>query len=80
MDISLEETPQYQFKLFLNFCWSVLFFKYKQFGLALIEIILMRISILTMVLVFKIINLQNAYLQMPYLAWVSLTMVLNASI
>lgn len=67
-------------QLFLNFCWSFLFFKYQQLGLALVEISVLWISILAMIVTFKKINSFSAYLQIPYLAWVSFATVLNASI
>lgn len=67
-------------QLILNFCWSFLFFKFQLLGIAFIEIILIWISILAMIIVFKKINKAAAYLQVPYLLWVSFASVLNASI
>ena len=67
-------------QLFLNFCWSFLFFKFQLLGVALIEIILIWISILTMIYTFQKINKTAAYLQVPYLLWVSFASILNASI
>jgi tryptophan-rich sensory protein len=49
-------------------------------GLAFAEIILMWISILTMIIVFYKINKTAAFLQIPYLLWVSFASVLNGSI
>lgn len=67
-------------QLFLNFCWSFIFFKFQLLGLAFIEIILMWASILTMIVVFFEINKKAALLQIPYLLWVSFASVLNGSI
>ena len=67
-------------QLFLNFCWSFIFFKFQYLGLALIEIIMMWISILTMIIWFTKLNKTAAYLQIPYLCWVSFATVLNASL
>lgn len=67
-------------QLILNFFWSFLFFKYHYVGFALVEIILMWISILLMIFVFRKINRRCAYLQIPYLVWVSFATVLNAAI
>ena len=67
-------------QLFLNFCWSFLFFKYQQLGIALVEISVLWISILAMIVTFKKINTRSAYLQIPYLLWVSFATVLNASL
>ena len=49
-------------------------------GLALIEIVLLWISILTMIIVFSRISKPAAYLQIPYLFWVSFASILNAAI
>ena len=67
-------------QLFLNFCWSFIFFKFQLLGLAFIEIIFMLLSIITMITVFYKINKTAALLQTPYLLWVSFASVLNASI
>ena len=67
-------------QLFLNFCWSFIFFKFQYLGLALIEIIMMWISILAMIIWFTKLNKTAAYLQIPYLCWVSFAAVLNASL
>lgn len=67
-------------QLFLNFCWSFIFFKFQLLGLAFIEIIFMLLSIITMITVFYKINKTAALLQTPYLLWVSFASVLNGSI
>ncbi|MBA3681635.1 MAG: tryptophan-rich sensory protein [Bacteroidetes bacterium] len=67
-------------QLFLNFCWSFLFFKFHLLGIAFIEIILIWLSIITMIYLFKKINKTAAYLQIPYLLWVSFASVLNGAI
>ncbi len=67
-------------QLFLNFCWSFLFFKFQLLGIAFIEIIFIWLSIITMIYIFQKINKTAAYLQIPYLLWVSFASVLNASI
>lgn len=67
-------------QLFLNFCWSFLFFNFQLLGISFIEIIMMWISILTMIYTFSKIDKTAAYLQIPYLLWVSFASVLNGSI
>jgi tryptophan-rich sensory protein len=64
----------------LNFCWSFLFFKFHLLGIALIEILLMWLSIVWMIIVFKPVNKIAAFIQIPYLCWVSFASILNASI
>ena len=67
-------------QLTLNFLWSFLFFRFNLPGLALLEIIMIWISILTMILLFGRISKPAAYLQIPYLLWVSFATVLNGAI
>lgn len=67
-------------QLFLNFWWSFIFFQFHLLGVALVEILLMWLAILTMIITFKKVNATAAYLQVPYLLWVSFATVLNASL
>ena len=67
-------------QIFLNFWWSIIFFKYQLLGLALIEIVMIWMSILLMILTFRKLNKTAAYLQIPYLLWVSFATLLTASI
>ena len=67
-------------QLVLNFCWSFLFFKYHLIGVAFIDIILIWLSIICMIYFFYQINKGAAYLQVPYLLWVSFASILNGAI
>lgn len=67
-------------QLFLNFCWSFLFFKYHWLGVAFIEILLMWLSIISMIVIFLRVNKTAAVLQIPYLLWVSFASILNGAI
>jgi translocator protein len=67
-------------QLVLNFAWSFIFFYFQQPGFALIEIVILWFSILAMIIVFHKINRVAAYLQIPYLLWVTFATLLNASI
>ena len=64
----------------LNFSWSFLFFYFKWPGIAFIEIIVMWIAIIMMILTFYRISNTAAYLQIPYLLWVSFASILNGTI
>jgi benzodiazapine receptor len=70
----------FSIQLFFNFWWSFLFFKFQLLGLSMFEIILMWLSILWMIIEFRKINKTAAYLQIPYLLWVTFASLLNASI
>ena len=67
-------------QLGLNFCWSFLFFQFHLPGVSFIEILALLISIIIMIRAFKKINKTAAYLQIPYLLWVSFASVLNGAI
>lgn len=65
-------------QLLLNFVWSFIFFYFNLIGIALIEIILLWISIAFMIYLFHKIKPVAAYLNIPYLLWVSFASILNA--
>lgn len=67
-------------QMILNFSWSFLFFYFKWPGIAFVDIILMWISIVVMIFTFYRISATAAYLQVPYLLWVSFASVLNGAI
>ena len=66
-------------QLFLNFWWSIFFFSFQRPDVALGEIILLWLSIIYMIVSFKKIKPIAAYLQIPYLLWVSFASVLNGA-
>ena len=66
-------------QLLLNFAWSFIFFYFNMIGLALVEIILLWISIVMMLVVFYKIKPLASYINIPYLLWVTFATVLNAS-
>jgi tryptophan-rich sensory protein len=65
-------------QMLLNFAWSFLFFYFNLIGVALLEIILLWISIAAMIYLFLKIKPLAAYLNIPYLLWVSFATILNA--
>jgi len=66
-------------QLLLNFAWSFIFFYFNMIGLALVEIVLLWISIVMMLVVFYKIKPIASYINIPYLLWVTFATVLNAS-
>lgn len=85
--IAKKEASQYRtnailvfgMQLFLNFWWSIFFFRFHRPDIALAEIILMWLFILWMIYSFYKVKPVAAYLQIPYLLWVSFASLLNAS-
>lgn len=67
-------------QLILNTAWSLFFFGYHFLGLALVEIIILWISIFLTILSFWKISKSAALLLLPYLLWVSFATLLNFSI
>ena len=67
-------------QLFLNFAWSFVFFYFRKITLALLDIMLLWIAIVIMILLFFWIIPIAAYLQIPYLLWVSFATALNGAI
>jgi tryptophan-rich sensory protein len=66
-------------QLILNFGWSFFFFYFKTLGYALVEIIGLWMSIVLMLVLFYKIKPVAAYLNVPYLLWVSFATVLNGA-
>jgi len=66
-------------QLALNFGWSFFFFHFKTLGFALIEIVALWTSIVFMLVLFYRIKPIAAYLNIPYLLWVSFATILNAA-
>jgi benzodiazapine receptor len=66
-------------QLFLNFCWSFCFFYFKMIDIALIDIIALWIMIVIMLSRFYKLKPISAYINIPYLLWVTFATVLNAA-
>ena len=64
-------------QLAVNFCWSLLFFNAKVYGFAFVWLILLWGLILLMIRAFYMVNKTAAYLQIPYLLWVTFAGYLN---
>lgn len=67
-------------QLFFNFCWSIIFFNLQNFGLALLWLLALWVLILLMILAFRRVDKPAAYLQIPYLLWVSFAAYLNLGV
>lgn len=66
-------------QMLLNSIWSFLFFYFHQLAVALVDIIVLWIFILTMIITYYPLNKTASLLQIPYLAWVSFATILNAA-
>jgi tryptophan-rich sensory protein len=65
------------FQLLLNFLWSVIFFGWHMPLLAMVDIILLWISIALLIIDFWKFSKPAAIILIPYLLWVSFASILN---
>jgi len=64
-------------QLLLNFCWSFFFFYFQMIGFALIDIVALWILIFIMLIRFYKLKPIAAYINIPYLLWVTFATALN---
>ena len=70
----------YAFQLLFNFLWSIIFFKYEQFDIAFLWLIILWIAVIIMTLFFNRCNKTASYLQIPYILWLTFAAYLNFAI
>ena len=70
----------YILQLFVNFLWSIIFFNMEAFLFSFVWIILLWVLIVLMIRKFYDIDVLAAYLQVPYLIWVTFAAYLNLAI
>jgi tryptophan-rich sensory protein len=69
----------YFVQLILNFFWSILFFSAHQIGWAFVDILLMLLTISVMINYFRKFSPIAAYINIPYLLWVTFATILNGA-
>ena len=67
----------YAVSLLFNFFWSILFFNLRAFLLSFVWLVVLWVLILLTILNYKKISKWAAYLQLPYLLWVTFAGYLN---
>ena len=67
----------YLVQLFFNFFWSILFFNFQAYAFSFFWLIALWALILAMIIMFSRLDKLAAYLQIPYLLWVSFAGYLN---
>jgi Tryptophan-rich sensory protein (mitochondrial benzodiazepine receptor homolog) len=70
----------YFLQLFFNFAWSIIFFGFEWRLFAFIWLVILWLLIIEMIIIFRKINPIAAYLQIPYLLWVTFAAYLNYSV
>lgn len=67
-------------QLVVNFFWSLIFFNAQAFGFAFIWLLLLWALVLWMILTFRKIDPLAAWLQIPYLLWLTFAAYLNLGV
>lgn len=67
-------------QLFVNFFWSIIFFKLQNFLFAFIWLLLLLVLVFVMSLRFYRVNKVSALIQLPYIAWIIFAGVLNYAV
>lgn len=67
----------YIIQLFFNFMWSIFFFGFELRLVAFIWLVILWLLVIEMLCAFKRVNPAAAYLQIPYLVWVTFAGYLN---
>ncbi|MEU8379489.1 TspO/MBR family protein [Streptosporangium sp. NPDC048865] len=70
----------YAVQLVLNAAWTPLFFGAGRYGLAFAEIVVLWLTILLTIVLFRRISRPAAWLLVPYLLWVTYAAALNFAI
>lgn len=67
-------------QLIVNFFWPLFFFNAQAFGFALVWLILLWVLVLAVILTFRKIVKTAAWLLIPYFAWLTFAIYLNAGV
>ena len=70
----------YALSLVANFLWSIIFFNFGAFLLALVCLVVLLYFIVRTIIAYKEVTKAAAYLQIPYAVWVAFAGYLNTAI
>lgn len=70
----------YVAQLIVNFFWSLIFFNARAFGFAFFWLLLLWVLVLLMILAFRKTDPIAAWLQVPYLLWLTFAAYLNLGV
>ncbi len=79
-DVIDDALTLYRYQLIVNFLWPVFFFSFGWYLFALIWLILLWVLVLMMIKLFSKISKPAAYLNIPYLIWLTFAAYLNLGI
>lgn len=67
----------YAAQLVVNFFWSIIFFNMQAFGFAFLWLLLLWVLVILMICCFYKVDKAAAWLQIPYLLWLTFAAYLN---
>ena len=67
-------------QLAVNFFWSLIFFNARSFALAFMWLLLLWGLVCWMIITFRKVDTKAAYLQLPYLLWLTFAAYLSAGV
>lgn len=70
----------YGIQLFINFSWSIVFFKFQEFGWAVVVLALLLLLVALTLMFFYHINKVAALLIIPYFLWLLIAYYLNIGV
>ena len=70
----------YAVQLVVNFFWSLIFFNAQAYGFAFLWLLLLLALVVWMFITFRKVDPLAAYLQIPYLLWLTFAAYLNAGV
>lgn len=70
----------YIVQLILNFLWSIIFFRFEAFELALADLVLLLLTVIIMTVFFYRVSKAAAFINIPYILWLLFATYLNIGI
>lgn len=70
----------YVVQLIVNFFWSLLFFNARAYGPAAVWLVGLWILVVLMIFAFRRVSFKAAWLQVPYLVWLTFAAYLNFAV
>lgn len=70
----------YHLQLGVNFLWSIFFFGFGWYLFSFVWLLLLWILVLAMIVLFSYVSKTAAYLNIPYLIWLTFAAYLNAGV
>ncbi len=70
----------YSIQLLINFSWSIIFFRFQEYGLAVVVLALLLLLVTLTIMFFYYLNRLSAWLLIPYYLWLLFAFYLNTGV